>query len=83
MNINDLPAHQVVVASANNRGRKIYHTRNCGRFPDNPKPMDRAMADAWGFEKCAYCSDENPNSKPGRTVDLSYQDALKEAAKDD
>ena len=83
MNISDLPEHKVVVAPSSHRGVKVYHTQDCGRFPENPSTMDRTMADAWGFKHCSYCQEDNPNSKKGRKVDRSYQDALKEAAQND
>lgn len=84
MHIEDIPDDCVIVAPSNHRGTRVYHTRNCGRFPNNPTKMRLEMAKAWGFKHCAYCKgDGNPNSKKGRTVDRSYQDALKEAAQND
>lgn len=82
MNIDDLPTHKVIVAGGAQRSNEIYHTTNCGRHPANVTTMDRAMADAWGFRKCRLCDGGGPSDE-GRTVDYSYQDALKEAARDD
>jgi len=84
MKIEDIPDDCVIIAPSNHRGRRVYHTENCGRFPNRPTKIRREMADAWGFKHCAFCrGDENATSKKGRSVDFSYQKALKEAANDD
>lgn len=78
-----IPEGKVIVARGSRRGTKRYHTKRCGRLPAKELLMDKDMAIAWEFELCTYCDGRVPHPKPGRTVDTSYQDALKEAAKND
>jgi hypothetical protein len=46
--------------------RSSYHTRRCSHYPDNPKQITKAQAEARGLSECTYCSgDFEPANKGG------------------
>ena len=57
----------------------IYHTDYCNRWPDQGRAMSKETAESWGYRECRLCSGE---CKP-TNADFSYQEALKEAAKNE
>lgn len=62
----------------------IYHSigDDCPQFPGDPRELTEDMAKSWGYEECQYC--QHGGKIPGNaTKDMSYQNALKEAAKND
>ena len=59
--------------------RSVYHTGYCNNWPDQGRAMSKETAEAWGYRECRLCSDScNPTN-----ADFSYQEALKEAAKNE
>ena len=68
----------VYVAPADKRKNSSYHTEECGWHPENPQEMRKEVAKSRGYTECGHCSGLE-QSNP----DLSYQEALKEAATDE
>ena len=59
--------------------RSVYHTGYCNNWPDQGRAMSKETAEAWGYRECRLCSGNcNPTN-----ADFSYQEALKEAAKNE
>jgi hypothetical protein len=46
----------VYVTPADKRKSRVYHTRDCGKGPANPRPIDRDTAEAWGLRECGHCA---------------------------
>lgn len=57
----------------------IYHTGTCNRWPDQGRAMSKETAESWGYRECRLCAG---TCKP-TNADFSYQEALKEAAKNE
>ena len=66
---------KVKVAPADQRKQKAYHTRDCGKLPENPREMDIEAAKSFGYTECGHCAGVDIG-----TADRSYYNALLEAA---
>ena len=65
--------------SSDSNKRGVYHTEYCNKWPDKGRAMSKETAEAWGYRECRMCSGKyNPTN-----ADFSYQEALKEAAKNE
>lgn len=46
-------------------GARIYHTDpECSYGPADPRPRDREMMDAWGYDCCGHCDGDVDRSGP-------------------
>jgi hypothetical protein len=79
----EIPDHLVAVTASNSGSCggdvKVYHTTVCNRWPGQAKLLTKELADSWGYRVCNLCADTCTQVKG----DYSYQEALKEAAKNE